>query len=68
MVAYLYINMPPAPQVVSTVHVTEKFTLHGRATLTSTDRSTVARTGVADIAYGFCTEHRTGYKLFKPRA
>ena len=36
---------------VCTVDVTEKFMLHGRATFTSTDRSTVARTGVADIAY-----------------
>ena len=23
----------------------------------------VARTGVADITYGFCTEHHAGYKL-----
>ena len=38
-------------------HVTEKFPLYGRVTFMSTDQSTVARTGVADIAYSFCTEH-----------
>ena len=36
----------------------EKFTFYGRATFTSTDRSMVAGTDVADIAYVFCTEHR----------
>ena len=56
------------PQSPYTVHVTEKFTLYGRATLTSTDRSTVVCTGVADIAYGLCTGHCTGYKMVKPRA
>ena len=51
-----------------TVHVTENFTFYGRATFTSTDRSMVAGTDVADIAYGFCTEHRMGYRMVKPRA
>ena len=55
-------------QRVCMVHVTEKFTLYGRVTVTSTDRSTVARMDIADISYGFCTEHRTGYKMVKPRA
>ena len=49
------------------VHVTEKFPLYGRATFMSTDRSTVARTGIADIAYGFCMEHSTGYQMVKLR-
>ena len=39
------------------VHVTEKFPLYRHVTFWSTDQSTVAHTGVADTAYGFCTEH-----------